>query len=154
MPEIPTNGVSAAAKSADRKTRVFISYSRKDMNAAEMLVSALNVRGFEAYLDKKDILPGEPWQERLGGLILSADAVAFLISPDSIASKICSWEIDYTESLHKKLLPVLHRQVIGQVPERLARLNYIFLRAEDDFENGVDTLASAIETDIDWIRQH
>jgi hypothetical protein len=53
------------ASTAERKTRVFISYSRKDSIFSNRLVDALNARGFEAYLDKKDILPGEPWKERL-----------------------------------------------------------------------------------------
>ena len=46
------------ASTAERKTRVFISYSRKDSIFSNRLVDALNARGFEAYLDKKDILPG------------------------------------------------------------------------------------------------
>jgi WD40 repeat protein len=145
----------AAAGSRERKTRVFISYSRKDSAFADRLVEALNARDFDAYLDKKDILPGEPWKERLGALILSADAVVFVISPDSTASEICGWEIDETERLQKKLLPVLHRPLADNlVPPRLGRLNYIFLSADDDFEAGLATLAAAIDTDIGWIRQH
>src|SRR5882672_12549815 len=74
---------SLSASSPERKTRVFISYSRKDAAFADALVAALNARGFEAFLDKKDILPGEPWRDRIGALILTADAVVFAISPDS-----------------------------------------------------------------------
>ena len=139
----------------ERRTRVFISYSRRDLDFAERLVAALDARGFQAYVDKKDILPGEPWKERLGALILDADAVAFVITPNSIASEVCGWEVAETERLEKKLLPVVNRAVEGaSVPPRLARRNYIFLRAEDDFDIGVGTLASAIDTDITWIRQH
>jgi formylglycine-generating enzyme required for sulfatase activity len=143
------------ASTAERKTRVFISYSRKDSIFSNRLVDALNARGFEAYLDKKDILPGEPWKERLEALILSADAVGVVISPDSIASQVCAWEVERTEELQKKLLPLMHRSVAdANLPRRLARLNYIFLREEDDFDAGLTTFAVAIETDIAWIRQH
>ena len=75
------------------KTKVFISYSRVDGAFAEKLRSALIMRGFEAYLDKEDILPGEPWRARIDGLILAADAIVFVMSPSSIASEICSWEV-------------------------------------------------------------
>ena len=144
-----------ASPTTARNTRVFISYSRKDSAFADRLAAALRTRGFEAYLDKKDILPGEPWRERLGALILTADAVAFVISSDSMASDVCAWEVDETERLRKKLLPVLHRPVPESVvPPRLSQLNYIFLRAEDDFDAGLATLAAAIDTDIAWIRQH
>ena len=146
---------SLSASSSERKTRVFISYSRKDAAFAETLVAALNERGFEAFLDKKDILPGEPWKERIGALILTADAVVFVISPDSIASSVCAWEIEETGRLQKKLLPVLHRDVVdSQVPPGLSRLNYIFLRPQDDFAAGLTSLDAAIDADIAWIRQH
>ena len=48
------------AAGRDRKTRVFISYSRKDSVFSNRLVDALNARGFEAYLDKKDICRASP----------------------------------------------------------------------------------------------
>jgi TIR domain len=46
------------------KTKVFISYSRVDGAFAEKLRSGLIARGFEAYLDKEDILPGERYSRR------------------------------------------------------------------------------------------
>jgi hypothetical protein len=152
---VGADGARPVARSRERKTRVFISYSRTDSAFADQLLAALNAHEFDAYLDKKDILPGEPRKERLGALILSADAVVFIISPESMASDICTWEIDETERLQKKLLPVVHRQLADkQVPFRLARLHYIFLRAEDKFDLGLATLAAAIETDVGWIRHH
>lgn len=57
-------GPGQPADAADRKTRVFISYSRKDKGAAEALLAALEARGFEPFLDLKEILPGEAWRER------------------------------------------------------------------------------------------
>ena len=80
--DIVANQARAAAGARERKTRVFISYSRKDAAFAEQLLAALGDRGFDPFLDKKDILPGEPWRDRLGALILSADAVVFIVSPE------------------------------------------------------------------------
>ena len=63
--------------------------------------------------------------------------------------------MERTESLQKKMLPLVYRPVAdADVPRRLARLNYIFLRENDDFDSGLSTLAVAIDTDIAWIRQH
>ena len=89
--------------------KVFISYSRKDSAFAEQLVSALSERQFSAYLDTKDIAPGEPWQKRLGKLILAADAVVFLLSPDAVKSPICRWEVEEAGRRQKRVLPVVHR---------------------------------------------
>ena len=48
---------SAGAKT-DTKTRVFISYSRKDMAFADRLEAALAVRGFEVLIDRQEIMSG------------------------------------------------------------------------------------------------
>lgn len=114
-----------SAEQVFEKARVFLSYSRKDRDSATLLVAHLNDAGFEAYLDTKDILPGEPWQERLGGLIANADAVVFLLSPSSIASSVCDGEVNEGERLGKRIIPlVLHDVLDGGVPGRLRRLNY------------------------------
>jgi hypothetical protein len=56
---------------ADGKLKVFISYSRKDASAfTDELVGGLELAGFSPFLDRHDIVPGEPWEERIGGLIL------------------------------------------------------------------------------------
>jgi WD40 repeat protein len=137
------------------KTSVFLSYSRRNLAAAEQLRDELIAASFDAYLDKHDILPGEPWQDRLGALIAKADTVVFLLSPDSIASKVCDWEVNEAERLSKRVLPVvLHDVEDGEVPGRLQRLNYIFMRSIDAREVALERLRSALLTDIGWVREH
>jgi len=137
------------------KAKIFVSYSRRDREFADELVGALNARGFTAFLDTKDIAPGEPWEERLGQLILGADVVVFAVSPDSIASRVCLWEIAETERLEKRILPVVCRSVqAAEVPSQLARLNWIDLTDASKRANGVGVLSAAIEADIGWIREH
>jgi hypothetical protein len=105
------------------RTKVSISYSRKDSAFTGKLLAALNSRGFKAYLDTKDILPGEPWQERLAELIRSADTVVFIISPDAIASKVCAWEAEESQRTGKRILPVVWQRTGHGVPPGLQRLN-------------------------------
>ena len=138
----------------DRPTRVFLSYSRSDSSFAEKLRQALIQQGFEAYLDKHDIRPGEPWQERLGGLIARADIVVFCLSPISIRSEICDWEVNEAERLSKRILPVVCVDPDpNDTPGRLKRLNYIFMRGNEEFETGLNQLKDAIATDIDWVNE-
>ena len=137
------------------KAKVFISYSRKDSAFAENLRDALITSGFEAYLDQHDIAPGEPWQERLSGLIATADTVVFCLSPNFVASPICDWEVNEAERLGKRLLPVVAANTSDDaVPQRLKRLNYIFVQGTTEFDGGLDNLIAALETDIEWIREH
>jgi len=68
------------------RLRVFISYSRKDEDFAQELLTGLELVSFDPNLDKHDIAAGEDWEARLGRLIESADTVIFVISPDAVAS--------------------------------------------------------------------
>lgn len=138
------------------KLRVFISYSRKDEAFAEELVIGLEIAGFQPYLDKHDIAAGEDWEARLGRLIEAADTVVFVISPDSAASERCAWELEQTAKLKKRLLPIVWRPVPeADVPPHLRQLNYIFFYDKPhSFARSLATLASALRTDLDWIREH
>ncbi len=144
-----------AAGRPDRAIRVFVSYSRRNASVAERLALDLDGSGFEAFLDKHDILPGEPWQERLRRLIEGSDSVVFLLSPESVASEVCDWEVNEAERIGKRLIPVVIGDVAAEkVPRRLTRLNYIFMRSEAEEADGLGKLRSALRTDIEWIREH
>ena len=66
-----TNPVGSGGGEA--KTRVFISYSRKDMAFADQLEAALKARGFEVLIDRQEIYAFEDWWKRIEALIGGAD---------------------------------------------------------------------------------
>src|SRR5262249_1306484 len=137
------------------RLRVFISYSRKDEDFAQDLLAGLRAAGFEPYLDKHDIAAGEDWEARLGRLIEAADTVVFVISPDAVASERCAWEVERTVTLKKRLLPIVWRRVDeAQVPPRLKQLNYLFFDRPLMSVPPLVALATALRTDLDWIREH
>lgn len=143
-----------AKGAGEQGARVFISYSRKDLEIAEPLRDVLRAEGFDAYLDLHDIAPGEDWQGRLGALIASAEKVVFLISPDSVASEICDWEVGEAERQGKSVLPVVVRETRpNAIPGRLRRLNFIFYRDDQERSEGLQKLVSAISTDLSWERE-
>ena len=74
--------------SPDRgKLRVFISYSRDDLDFADQLDAALNACGFDCVIDRHGISGGEDWKRRLGNLISEADTVVFVLSRPRRARK-------------------------------------------------------------------
>lgn len=144
-----------ADAAADRKLKVFLSYSRKDEDFAQELLAGLQFAGFEPYLDKHDIAAGEDWEARLGRLIEAADTVVFIISPDAVASERCTWEVERTAALNKRLLPIVWRRVEdARVPPRLNQLNYIFFDKPLTFVASLKALTTALRTDVAWIREH
>ena len=135
--------------------KAFLSYSREDTQFALELVNALQACGFEAFIDQEDIAPGEPWEQRLGGLIESADTVVYVLSPDSLTSQNCSWEVSETLRLKKRLLPVVWRPVPDdQVPKELSQLNYVFFDGDRSFAVALKELSAALRVDHQWIREH
>ena len=142
------------------KLRVFISYSREDLNFADQLDAALSTYGFECLVDRHGISGGEDWKRRLGDLISEADTVVFVLSPSSAHSEICDWEVEEAARLNKRILPVNPRPLEGvSSPPRLRELNYIFFYEEpklpgSGFGTGLASLIAALNTDFDWLREH
>ena len=148
-------------ESPDRgKLRVFISYSRDDLEFADQLDAALDICGFECTIDRHGIPGGAEWMRRLGNLIGEADTVVFVLSPASARSKICGWEVEEATRLGKRILPVNCRPLEdSSPPQHLRNLNYIFFYAEpkapgSGFGSGLKTLVAALNTDFDWLREH
>jgi len=148
------------AGGAGEKLSVFISYSRDDLAFADQLVAALKLYGFDPTIDRHGISGGEAWQERLGALILEADTVVFVLSPSSARSEMCAWEVEEATRLGKRILPVLpHALGEAIAPARLGDRNYVMFYPEprapgSGFGAGLTSLITALETNLDWIRQH
>src|SRR5262249_47662921 len=72
--------------------------------------------------------------------------------------KRCAWEVDRTATLKKRLLPIVFRRVDealeAQVSPLLKQLNYIFFDRPLAFIPSLKTLAEALRTDIEWVREH
>jgi hypothetical protein len=104
---------SAPDTQAPQRLRIFISYARSDCSDfAEYLIVALKVLGFDAYLDRHDIAKAEDWEARLWDLISKSDTVVFIITPASIKSPRCDWEIKQAVAMGKRLVPVTSQVVV------------------------------------------
>ena len=143
------------ARGKEVKSKVFISYSRKDMAFADKLEAALNARDFEVLIDRQEIYAFEDWWKRIEALIGSADTVVFALSPDAVKSEVALKEVAYAASLSKRFAPIVCQRVEeSAVPEVLRRLNFIFFDDPAQFAASTDKLAKALQTDIRWIRRH
>ena len=135
--------------------QVFLSYSRKDEDRVLAIECALEKSGkIEVLRDKEDIYPAEDWKDRLENLIVSADAVVFCMSPDSLVSDVVAWEIEVAVRLSKRIVPAVLRDGGPKPPPEIARLNYVFLDREEVWKTGFDSLRNAITTEIGWVREH
>jgi hypothetical protein len=146
---------AAPATAADHKIKVFISYARKDIAFARRITAALEARGVTARIDTRDLPKLEDWRRELVGFIREADAVVFIVSPHSVQSPVCSWEVAQVAALNKRLAPiVLERVPDDRIPEIISKINYLFFDAPDDFEAQASALADALQTDLPWVKNH
>jgi WD40 repeat protein len=135
--------------------KLFVSYSRKDSKAARKLIEAFKSIEQEVWVDWESIPPAVDWLEQIFRGIESADAFIFMVSPDSIASEVCKVEIGRAVQNNKRIIPIVLRDVDPKAaPENIRKLNWTYIRKNDDFEEGLAKIKTAIELDLDWLEEH
>ena len=90
-------------------SHILISYSRKDSDFAGKIVQALAENNLDTWIDWEAIPKGEDWWQHIQSGIEEADAFLFLISPDSISSKVCGEELDHAVANGKRIIPIIIR---------------------------------------------
>ncbi|MBD2059037.1 toll/interleukin-1 receptor domain-containing protein [Oculatella sp. FACHB-28] len=135
---------------------IFISYSRRDKEFVRTLHQALSQSQRDTWVDWEDIPVTAEWWKEIEAGIEGADTFIFVISPDSVASKICYQEVEHAAKLNKRLFPIVRREgfAIERVHEALQKHNWLFFREEDDFDYAFETLIKAVDTDLDHVRTH
>lgn len=134
---------------------VFVSYSRKNIDFAKQLIGRLQERELDFWVDWEGIPPTVDWMKEIQRGIEEADTFLFIISPDSLASKVCKDELDLAVKNGKRLIPVVAHDVKwDDVPANLSHLNYIFFRESDDLDAALKKLLVAVNTDYAWVKAH
>ena len=134
---------------------VFLSYSRLDGAFVRRLSSALQARGKDVWVDVDGIRDGEVFPEALRRAIESSDTFVFVISPDSVHSAFCEEEVEHAAHLNKRIVPLSLRPVAdGDLPEEVRFRNWIPADDDGDFEGTLERLVTALDTDLEWERQH
>ena len=91
--------------------KIFVSYSRKDIEFAKKLTAELTKSELDYWIDWEGIPPTVDWWKEIEKGIEEADVFLFLISPDSAKSKICGQEIDTAVQNGKRIIPIVVREI-------------------------------------------
>jgi TIR domain len=137
--------------------KVFISHSRENSSAALKLSGALEKRGFQTWLDVRDLPLGVEWKEEVDRAIKASDAWLFLIGPGPNDrgqqfefQNLAEMEVDLDPS--RAIIPV----VIGspEVPGFLTIRQYIHVDQNSiDSEAIADKAAQALSRPEETIDQ-
>lgn len=96
-------------------TDIFISYSRRDKELVKKLHAALCKLNRNIWVDWENIPLTADWWKEIEAGIEAAETFIFVISPDSINSKVCTQEIDQAVKCSKRLVLILWRDDESEV---------------------------------------
>ena len=136
---------------------IFVSYARKDADAANRLVGTLAEAGYEAWIDR-EIPGGELWKKRVVEAIEGAHAFLILLSPSSVASDNVRKELDVADSRKKLILPLViaPMKVPPEMEYSLAGLQRIDFASDANagqkhLLNAMKSLHAIEQQSADWV---
>src|SRR5688572_13031072 len=86
--------------------RVFVSYSRTNLDAVTQLIQDLEAIGVPTWHDQT-LTGGQRWWDNILSNIRDCDIFIFALSQESWESEACRSELAYVQRLSKAILPVL-----------------------------------------------
>jgi WD40 repeat protein len=134
----------------------FLSYARADAHfAVGQLRRGLEASEQQVWVDVEDILGGAEWRARIKRGIESCNAFIVVISHASVASPHCRQEIEEAIALGKLIIPVVYEDVdVSSLPSVIGDVEWIFLRASDEFDPALERLIDPLHTDLAWRDAH
>src|ERR1041385_538182 len=121
--------------------RIFISYSRKDINFVRRLAGDLEKAGYDVWGDLTDLRGGDDWVRVIPEAIKNSDKIIVVLSPNSTISEWVEKEYTQALSLRKKIIPIMLEQ--SSVPFALNTINYIDFTG-DDYAVSLNNLLTAL----------
>lgn len=120
---------------------VFLSYSRADNEFVDLLQRLLVSKGYDAWLDRRNIGAGSRWDNEIEEAIKSRSHMVVVLSPESAASQNVADEWNYALDEGKTIVPLHYREC--SIPMRLRRLQWIDF-AKQPFAEAFMALTNAL----------
>ena len=116
--------------------KIFISYSRKDIDFARKLAGDLEKAGYDVWWDITDLRGGDDWVRSIPANIGNSKHMIVVLTPNSVESEWVRKEYTQALSLRKKIIPIM--LVPTPVPFALNTINFVNFATgeyEDNFKN-------------------
>jgi len=135
------------------KFHVFLSHNSKDKPVVELIAHKLEAKGLKVWLDKWNLVPGEPWQEDLEEALDNSQTIAVFVGPH----RISPWENEEMRSAIEERVQDKKRRVIPvllpgapdnkslTLPRFLKRLTWVDLRGGLNDEDAIYRLECGIK---------
>lgn len=147
--------ITESKKNANNlQTDIFISYDRENVEYRDQIKERLALENLTCWTDTHDIRTGIKFEDAIREGIEQADNVVFLITPTSIVSKFCLWELELAMKYHKRIIPILALPTPEEdIPKEISSIQYIDLtdnNSPDDLQDDFRRLLSIMNDEQDF----
>lgn len=135
------------------KFDVFLSHNGKDKPAVEQLAHKLEAKGIKVWLDKWNLIPGNPWQEEIEEALDECQTFAVFLGPSGFGpwenEEMRSAISDRVRDKNRRVIPVLLPGAPDskplKLPRFLSRATWVDFRIGLDNENALYRLECGIK---------
>jgi formylglycine-generating enzyme required for sulfatase activity len=123
------------------KPRIFLCHASEDKARVRQLYDRLTQAGYAPWLDKVDLLPGQPWRPAIKNIITNPyNLVVVCLSCNSVTKRgvvqeEIAWALDVLKQTPEGAIYLIPARLEEcEVPDRLADLHWVDLFEPDGFE--------------------
>lgn len=120
---------------------IFVSYSRREVGFVDDLVRNLEEKGYTAWLDYRNLVPGTPWLDQIHKGIQDADDILLVVSKASLASQNVEVEWRRVLKQEKRIILLIFEAV--DLPPELEKYEWVDFRG--NYKAGLKELFSQLE---------
>lgn len=103
--------------------KVFISYSHKDSDFAEVVSARIGNAGFSSWIDLAGLRAGEDWRQKIDQAIQDSVALIIIVTPAAMESSYVAYEWAFALGAGVSIIPILLEPT--EIHARLAALQYL-----------------------------
>lgn len=115
--------------------KVFISYSRQDLNFVQEFAQALMSNGIDVWWDLSSLQGGDNWTNEIPQAIENCDLCIVVLSPNAVQSEWVQKEYTYALNHKKRIIPILHQAC--KIPFALVTINAIDVQGSS-YQKGLE----------------
>jgi hypothetical protein len=147
--EFRTDGVGRVAFAPQARPQVFVAYVVEDAASAERLCAGLESAGFDPWLDRRKLLPGQNWPRAIERAIEVSDGFVACLSTASVSKRSCfqaelRWALDCASRIPlDEIFFIPARLDDCQVPASIQRTTQ-YIDLFPDWDRGVQRIVNAI----------
>jgi len=129
-----------------KTSSVFISYAHADSQIANKIKGDLRRNGISVWIDERLKAGDLAWRKQLEIAIREQQNFLFLMTPTSVSSEYCQWELTTAQELNKRIIPVMLEDGTN-APKSIVDKQYI--NFANEYDKGLTSLVKTICSDIE-----